>query len=51
MKRHQLDGDVGDTGGIGCEALREGVEVGQPAGVELGVDGLGEFGLAGAFMR
>jgi len=37
-------------GGIGREASAEDIEIGQSAGIEFGVDGLGEFGLASAIM-
>ena len=37
--------------GIGREAFAQHDQVGQPAGIEVGVDGLGEFGLAGPLMR
>jgi len=50
MKRHQLDGNVGNGGGIGSKAPSEAIEIGQSAGVERGVDGGGKFGLAGAIM-
>ncbi len=42
MERYQFDGYVGNIGGIGREASREQIEVGQSAGIEFGVDGLGE---------
>jgi hypothetical protein len=50
MQRHQLDGYVGDGGGIGRETPAEAIEIGQSAGIEFGLDGLGEFSLAGAIM-
>ena len=46
MQRHQLDGDIGNGGGIGREASLEEIEIGQSAGIEFSFDGLGEFGLA-----
>ena len=49
-ERHQRDGDVRDRSGVGREALAHQVELGQPAGLEFGIDGLSEFGLAGALM-
>ena len=51
MKRHQFDGDIGNGGGIGSKAPGEAIEIGQSAGVELSVDGGGEFGLARALSR
>ena len=50
MERDQFDSDVGKGGGIGREASAEGVEIGQPAGVEIGIDDCGEFALAGAIV-
>jgi hypothetical protein len=45
MQRRQLDGDVGNGGGIGREASFEASKIGQSAGIQFGLDGLGEFGL------
>ena len=50
MERCHLDGDVGNGGWIRREAAAERVEIGQSSGVQLGVDGLGELGLAGSIM-
>ena len=50
MQRHQLDGNVGNGGVIGRKAPAEAIEIGQSAGIEFGLDDLGEFGLAGAIM-
>src|ERR1700731_1664180 len=50
VERDRLDGDVGDGGGIGREAPAQSVEIGRPAGIELGIDGLRQFGLAGAIV-
>ena len=50
MQRHQFDGDVGNRGGIGREASFEQTEIGQSAGIQFGLDGLGEFGLASPIM-
>lgn len=50
MQRHQLDGDIGNGGGIGREASLEEIEIGQSAGIEFSFDGLGEFGLASTIM-
>ncbi len=50
MKRHQFDGDVRNIGRIRREASSEPIEIGQPAGIEFGIDSLGEFGLTGALM-
>src|SRR5712691_5863070 len=44
MQWRQLDGDVGNGGRIGREASTESVEIRQSAGIELAVDGRGEFG-------
>jgi hypothetical protein len=41
---------VRDRSGVGCKALAHQVEVGPPAGIEFGIDGLSEIGLAGALM-
>src|ERR1700674_3716689 len=51
MKRHQLDGDVGNGGGIRGKASAQGIKIGQPAGIEIGLDECGEFCLAGAIVR
>ena len=51
MQRRQLDGNVGNGGGIGRETPAEAIKIGQSAGIEFGLDGLGEFGLACAVMR
>jgi hypothetical protein len=50
MQRRHLDSDVGNIARIGCEAATERVEIGQSVGIELAIDGLGEFGLAGPIM-
>ena len=50
MKRHQLDGDVGNGGGIRGKASAQRIKIGQPAGIEIGLDECGEFCLAGAIM-
>ena len=50
MQRRHLDGDIGNGGWIRREAAAERIEIGQSAGVQLGVDGLGELGLAGSIM-
>jgi len=50
MKRHQLDGNLGNGGGIGGKAPGEAIKIGPSAGVELGVDCGGEFGLAGTLV-
>ena len=50
MQRRQLDDYVGDGGGIGRETPTEAIEIGQSAGIEFSLDGLGEFSLAGAIM-
>jgi len=46
----QLDGNVGDHGLIGLEAVTQSIEVWQTAGVKIGVDRMREFGLTGAVM-
>ena len=50
MQRHQFDSDVGKGGGIGREASFEEIEIGQSAGIEFALDGLGEFSLARPIM-
>ena len=44
----KLDGDVRNRGLIGPEAVAQPIEVGQSAGIKIGVNRMGEFGLAGA---
>jgi hypothetical protein len=51
MQRHQLDGNVGNGGGIRRKTPAEQVEIGQSAGIEFGLDDLAEFGFAGAVAR
>ena len=51
MQGCRLDGDVGNNGGIWREAAAERVKIGQSAGIELGLNDLGEFGLASPIMR
>jgi hypothetical protein len=46
MQRRHLDGDVGDGGWMWREASAKRVEIGQSAGIEFGVNGLGEIGFA-----
>src|SRR5262249_57160260 len=50
MQRGHLDGDVGNSGRMWREALVERFEIGQSAGLEFDVDGVGERGLAGTIM-
>jgi len=50
MQGRHLDGDVGNSGRCGSEAAVERVEIGQSAGIKFGVDGGGEFSLAGTIM-
>ncbi len=45
MKRHQLDSDVGNGGGIRGKASAQRIKIGQPAGIETGLDDCGDFGL------
>ncbi len=45
---HKRDGDVRDRGPIRPEAVAWPIEVWQRAVVKIGVDRMGEFGLAGA---
>jgi len=47
MQRRHRDGDVGYSGRMRREAPVEAVEIGQFSGIEFGVDGLGQLGLAG----
>src|SRR6516225_3446676 len=49
-KRRQHDGDVRNSGAIRGEALAQSIEVRQLASVKLGLNRLGELGLAGAVM-
>jgi len=51
MQRRQFDGDIGNGGGIRAKAPPETVEIGQSAGIKLGVDDVGEFGFASALVR
>src|SRR5256714_12011126 len=46
MERRHLDGDVGNGGLVRREAPAAPVEIWQSSGVEVGVDRLGELGLA-----
>ena len=48
MQRRHLDGNVGKSGRMWREASAERFEIGQSSGVELGIDGLREFGFTGA---
>jgi hypothetical protein len=50
-QRHKVDGDRGDRRRLRPEALAQPVEIGQTAGVQIGVDGLRQLGLAGALVR
>jgi hypothetical protein len=50
MQGRRLDGNVGHGGWMGREAPAKHIEIGQFAGIELGVDGFGELGLAAAIM-
>jgi hypothetical protein len=50
MKRRYLDGDVGNGVWMRREASAERVEIGQSSGIEFGVDGFSELGLAGPIM-
>ena len=50
MQRRHLDGDVGNGGWMRREASTKGLKIGQSAGIEFGVDGVGEFGLAGTIV-
>jgi len=49
-ERYEIDNDVSDGGSARLEALAQGLQVGQPAGLQLGLQGLGEFGLAPSFV-
>jgi hypothetical protein len=51
MQRRQLDEDVGDGGAVGRKAPAQGVQIGQLAGLQFGVDRDRQLGLAGAFVR
>ena len=51
MQRRQFDGDIGNGGGIRAEALPEAMQIGQSAGIKLGVDDVSEFGFASALVR
>jgi hypothetical protein len=44
MQRRYLDGNVRDGGWMWREASAERVEIGQSAGIQFGVNGLGELG-------
>ena len=46
LQRRDLDGDIGNGGWIRREAAAERIEIGQSAGIEFGVNGLGEIGFA-----
>ena len=50
MQRRHLDGDVGNGGGTWREASAEHVEIGQSAGIQFGVDGLGELDFTGTIV-
>ena len=45
-----MDDDVRQVGGIRCEACAQPAEIGQSAGVEIGGEQIGEFGLAAALV-
>jgi hypothetical protein len=49
-ERHQLDGDIRDRRSIGLEAVAQRIEVGQSPGIDVGVERIGEFRLAGLVM-
>lgn len=49
-QRHEFDVDLREHLRIGLEALSQSACAGQSAGVQLGVDGLRQFGLAGPLM-
>ena len=51
MQRHQLDSNIGGRRSVRGETSAQGVEIGPPAGIELGLNDLGEFGLASTLMR
>jgi len=50
MQRRYLDGDVGDGGWMWREATAKCVKIGQSAGIEFGVNSLGEIGFARPIM-
>ena len=49
-ERRQHDGNIRDGDAIWLEALAQSIEVRQLAGIESGLDRIGEFGLTGAVM-
>ena len=50
MQGCERDHDLGNRRGGRLEALAHRIEIGQPAGVQLGIDAGGEFGLADSFV-
>ena len=51
MQRHQLDRNIGGRRSVRGETSVQGVEIGPPTGIELGLNDLGEFGLASTLIR